>query len=294
MKLACALAATITWMGCGIDTAAPGSGGSDPGSDPGTDPGTGPVPGDPGDGTGPITEASGRIMANTTWMGTVHVIGTVTIDPGVTLTVAPGTTVDVTTSQGFSITVSGVLDIQGTKASKVVFRSATAGEYWSDVKVPRGGVMTATYLVQTGGGLDLASTGKATLVDTQLSHVGGDLLMMSAGVLDMTYSSIGLETGRDTTHCNMHVAGGATIRASHSNISAASFGIMFYSGVNADFTYDNWFGNAADVVTQAGTLVNGDFSYSYFAKGNPSTTGTNAGLIVTNMATSRVADAGPR
>ena len=292
MKLAFALVATMSWMGCGIDTAAPGPGGDD-GTGPGTtDPGTGPGsnPGDPGDGTGPVTEASGHITANTTWMSTVHVIGTVIIDPGVTLTVAPGTTVDVTTSKGFGITVSGVLDIQGTKASNAVFRSATVGEYWSDITVPRGGVMKATYLVQTGGGLDISSTGKATLVDTHLSHVGGDLLMMSGGTLDMTYSAIGLETGRDTTHCNMHVAGPAIIKASHSNISTASFGIMFYGGVNADFTYDNWFGNAADVATQPTLPVTGDFSYSYFARGNP----TNVGVTATNMATARVADAGVR
>lgn len=287
MKLAFALAATISWMGCGIDTAAPTAG--DDGTGPVTDPGADPT--DPGDGTGPVTaEVSGHITANTTWTDTVHVIGTVIIDPGVTLSVAPGTTVDVTTSMGFGITVSGVLDIQGTKAGNVVFRSATMGEYWSDITVPKGGVMTASYLVQTGGGLDISSTGKATLVDTHLSHVGGDLLMMSGGTLDMTYSAIGLETGRDTTHCNMHVAGAAIVRASHSNLSAASFGVMFYGGINADFTYDNWFGNAADVDTEAAFPVSGDFSYSYFAKGNP----TNVGVTATHMATSRVADAGVR
>src|ERR1051325_7630192 len=123
MKLAFALVATISWMGCGIDTATPGSGG--PGTDPATnlgDPGDpGNNPGDPGDGKGPITEFSGHITANTTWKDTIHVIGTVTIDAGKTLTVSPGTTVDVTTSQ--AISVLGVLDIQGTKETKVVFGS---------------------------------------------------------------------------------------------------------------------------------------------------------------------------
>lgn len=290
MKFAFALVATISWMGCGLDTAAPGPGGDDGTVDPGTgtDPGTGSNPGDPGDGTGPITEVSGHITANTTWMNTIHVIGAVTVDRGVTLTVAPGTTVDVTTSMGYGITVLGTIDIQGSKANKVVFRSATVGEYWSDISVPRGSVMTATYLVQTGGGLNLA--GKATITDSQMSHVGGDLLTMSGGTLDMSYSSIGLETGHDTTHCNLHVSGNITIKVTHSNISTAAYGIMFYGGVGADFTYNNWFGNTYDVDTKAAYPVVGDFSYGYFAKGAP----TNPGITAANLATSRIADAGPR
>jgi len=287
MKFAFALLATISWMGCGVDTAAPGTGGGDDttGVPPGTDPGN---PTDPGDGTGPITEVSGHIPATTTWMGTIHVTASTIIDAKVTVTVLPGTTVDMSTGTG--ITVSGVLDLQGTKASKVVFRPATTGEFWTNIVVPAGGVLKASYLVQTSGGLYISGTGKATLVDSQLSHAGGDLLTMLGGTLDMTYSAIGLETGRDTTHCNMHVSSSPVIKASHSNISTASYGIMFYGGVNADFTYDNWFGNSIDIATDPPHPVTGNLSYSYFAKGNP----TYAGFTVTNMATSRVADAGVR
>jgi hypothetical protein len=293
MKLACAVAATL-WMGCGIDTAAPGAGGpADPGGgDPGTaDPGTGTVdPNDPGPGTGPVTQVSGHITASTAWSGSVHVVGNVIIDAGVVVTVMPGTTVDVEGNNQYGITVSGTLAIQGRKDAKVTFRSAVAGQYWADVTVPDGGVLDAHYLVQTGGGLTIVRSGKATIVDSHFSHVGGDLLTMRGGTLDMTYSEIGLATGRDTSHCDVHVGTSPIIRLSHSNLSAASFGIMFYGGNNADFTYDNWFGNSLDVATVTAPPVTGDFSHSYFAKGAPS----HAGFTMTDMATAMVADAGVR
>jgi hypothetical protein len=270
-------------MGCGVDTAVPGTTGDD---------GTGSDTGDPGDGTGPVTEVSGRISASTTWKDTVHMVGAVTIDPGVTVTVAPGTTIDLASNVDtpVGITAQGVLDIQGTKARKVVLRPATAGESWGTISVPRGGTMTASYLVQTGGKLGISSTGKVTLVDTQMSHAPGDLITMSGGTLTMTYSAIGLDLGqRDTTHCDLHVSGPVTITATHSNFSTSSYGIMFYGG-NADFKYTNWFGNAIDVDTLAADPVTGDFSFSYFANGAPG----NAGFTMNDLASGRVADAGVR
>ncbi|TMQ09205.1 MAG: hypothetical protein E6J91_31060 [Deltaproteobacteria bacterium] len=282
MKPTLILIAMIS-IGCGIDTAAPAL---DPGSTGSSDPGGS----DPG--TGPVTEVSGHVTAATTWKDRIHVVGSVTIDAGVTVTVQAGTTVDVASNAGVGISVLGVLDIRGTRAAKVTFRPATAGETWSDISVPRGGAMTASYLVQTGGGIALSSTGKVTLVDSQMSHAGGDFLTMSGGTLNMTYSAIGLELGQsDTTHCDMHVSGPVTITASHSNFSTAAFGLMFYGGTNADFTYTNWFGNADfDVATEAAYPVTGNFSNSYFAHGAPS----YAGFTVNNMASARVADAGVR
>src|SRR4051794_41726016 len=134
MKLALALIAMIS-AGCGIDTAAPapggaggGGGGAGGGSNPGGgDPGT-TNDGDPGDGTGPVTSVSGHIGANSKWVDVVHVVGDLTIDAGVTLQVAAGATVDI--AGGAGITVLGTLDIQGVRASKVVFRWATPGENW--------------------------------------------------------------------------------------------------------------------------------------------------------------------
>jgi hypothetical protein len=287
MKLASTLFAALLGMGCGMAPATAG----DPG--PGNDPGTGSDPGTGGDpipvpSTGTETEVSGHITANTTWTDTIHVTGDLTINAGVTVTVAAGTVVNVTSP--FGITVLGTLAIQGTKDGKVTFQSAEVGTFWSHIVVPSGGVMTASYLVQTSSGLTTSNSGKITLVDTQLSHAGGDLLTMSGGTLDMSYSGIGLASGRDTTHCNMHVSGGVHLTVTHSNLSTAFFGLMFYGGVNANFTYNNWFGNNTDIDTEAAYPVTGDFSYSYFAKGAP----IISGVTTTNMATALLTDAGPR
>jgi hypothetical protein len=275
MKFALAVT-TVLAMGCGIDTAAPDPGAGDPNN-----------PADPGDGTGPVTEVAGHITASTTWSGTIHVVTSTVIDAGATVTVMPGTTVDV--GSGLTVLVSGVLDIQGTRASKVVFRSADPAEYWIGIAV-RGGTMTASYLVEVGGGLNIVTGGKVTLVDSHLSHTGGDLLVMAGGTLDMTYSEIGLASGQDTTHCNLHVTGAPTITVAHSTISAARYGIMLYGGSSADFRYTNWFGNGIDISTEAAYPVTADLSNSYFARGAP----TYVGFTRQNMASAVVGDAGVR
>lgn len=279
MRLCLTLIAMIS-VGCGIDTAAPdpGDNGAGAGGMP-IDPG----PSDPGEGTGPVTEVSGHITANTTWSSTIHATDLVTVNAGVTLTVAAGTTVDLSTG----LNVLGTLVLQGSRDSKVVFRPA--GSTGFNVSIPQGGMMTASYLVQTGGSLMISGTGKVTLVDTQLSHASGDLLVMSGGTLDMTYSAIGLEPGdKDTTHCDMHVSGPVSITAEHSNFATAAYGLMLYSASLADFRHTNWFGNAIDVAISP--PVAADFSYSFFAKGAPS----QGGLTVNNMATMRLPDAGVR
>jgi hypothetical protein len=285
MKIAVALIAISA--GCGIDTAAPAPGSGEhpglPGSEaPGSD------DGDPGDGSGPVTTVSGRIAPGAAWSGVVHATGHLTIAAGTTLQVAAGTTVDF--AAGAGITVLGALEIQGMRDSKVAFRWANPGDYWSGIAVADAGSLTARYLIQVGGGITISDTGIARLVDTRMSHAGGDFLVMTGGTLDMTYSAIGLEPGQsDSTHCDMHVSGPVAITATHSNFSSSPYGLMFYGGSNADFRFTNWFGNAIDI-DRAGAAVTGDFSGSYFAHGAPS----YVGFTTQDMATGRVADAGVR
>jgi hypothetical protein len=277
MKLLVALITTtsMSWMGCMAADM----------TDPGGDDGSGSVAIDPGPGTGTVTEASGHITTNTTWSDRIHVASTITVDPSVTLTVAAGTTVNFEPNGG--ITVSGTLALQGISTSKVVLRGATTGTAWSTISVPSQGTVTASYLLQLGGILAI-SGGKVTLVDSQMALARGDLLTMNGGSLDMSYSQIGLEVGQhDTSHCDLHVSNAPTIKITHSNISTSSYGIMFYGGNNATFTYTNWFGNGIDVDATPG-VVSGDFSHSYFAKGAP----TGVGITTTDMQTARVASAG--
>jgi hypothetical protein len=246
------------------------------------------VPTPPGDDDAMPTEVSGHITADAMWTGTVKVTANATIDPGVTVTAAAGTTVIVASTA--QIVVGGTFDVQGTKAATVKITPDTVGGHFYGVAINSGGVVTMTYAVQDGGGIHLASGAKATLTDTAMSRAQGDYLTMSAGTLDVEYSSIGLEPGQaDTTHCDMHFDGSSTIKVTHTNVSTAAYGIMFYGGTGADFTYNNWFSNSYTDVDPT-TGVQGDFSFGWFEKGAPSGPGITAG----NLASARLTDAGPR
>lgn len=226
---------------------------------------------------------SGAISADTTWSGAVTISGNVQIDSGVTVTVAAGSTI--TVKSGVLITVNGILDAQGTSAGKITI----AGENnmgFGGMTV--NGELKYAFVTQTNGPISTFGTGKATIVDSAFSKVSGDFLMMSGGTVDMQYSRIGLEPGQgDTTHCNMHFGGaGNVIKVTHSSISTSAYGLMFYGGNAADFTYNNWYANTtADVDTQAASPVSGNFSNGWFEK--PAPTGT--GITATNLSGTRLA-----
>jgi hypothetical protein len=235
-----------------------------------------------GSGSGGGEGISGKISADTTWTGAVAITGNVTIDPGVTVTVAAGSTI--TVKAGALVTVNGILDAQGTSAAKITI-GGDANAAWGGVTV--NGEIRYKYVTQTKGPISLFTSGKATIVDSHFSQVSGDFLMMNGGTLDMSYSAIGLEPGMpDTTHCDMHFGGnGNVIKVTHSNISTSSYGLMFYGGMNADFTYDNWFSNTTNVDTQQSSPVSGNFSNGYFEGGAP----TGTGITATNISQTRLA-----
>jgi hypothetical protein len=239
---------------------------------------------------GTVTEVSGHITANVTWSDHIHVTANTIVDAGVTVTVMPGTTIAVASSS--YIGLDGAIDIQGTSASKVNIAPAVGAPHWLGFNIAPGGVLTAHYLVEIGGSVNTSGTGKATLIDCELSKASHDLVVMSGGTVDIEYTSIGLEPGQgDTTHCDMHTSGVNTIKVVHSNLSTAAYGIMFYGGTNADFTYDNWFSNAADVQLSPGSGASGNFSFGWFQKG---TGPSGIGITASNLASARLSDAGPR
>ncbi len=215
--------------------------------------------GSPGDSG---TNTAGHITASTTWSGTQLVLIDTTIDPGVTVTVSAGT--QLTVGQAASLVVAGTLEIAGTSASKVAIGPADGAPAFGGIEIERGGVLTMPYAVVTGTSVTTTATGKATIVDSQLSHAAGDLLIMNGGTIDVEYSAIGVEPpATDSSHCDLHLGGtGDVIEFQHSNASTAAYGAMFYSGMNATFTFDNWFSNQVNVDVQPG--INGDFSDSYF------------------------------
>ncbi|MBL0212392.1 MAG: hypothetical protein IPQ07_00645 [Myxococcales bacterium] len=238
--------------------------------------------------------AAGHITTSTTWTGTMDLTASTTIDPGVTVTVMPGTKINL--ASGASLTVGGILDAQGTKASVITIGAATAGQFHSGLSIPTGGEVRFAYVVQTGGGI-MTSGGKATIVDSLMSKASGDFLVMSGGNIDISYSQIGLAEGAtgDTTHCDMHFGGtGNTIKVTHSNIGTTPYGLMFYAGTGAIFTNNNWYGNQTDVDVTPGSGVVGDFTGSWFDGAAPV---AKAGTTLNGLAalsTTKLVDAGPR
>ena len=236
-----------------------------------------------------VTDVFGPITADAIWSGTVNLTAAANIPAGVTVTMLPGTLLLGATAG--KITVAGKLDIQGTKACSVTAHASDTT--WSGIVVATGGELDAHYLDQTGGGILLQGTAKATIIDSRMSHTSHDFLVMSGGTLDLEYSWIGVEAGQpDSTHCDLHFAGTVTntVKVTHNNISTAVYGLMFYNGMAADFTYNNWFGNLRDIDVDPTRQVNGDFGFGWFENGAPMI----VGVTVHDLATARIADAGPR
>jgi hypothetical protein len=268
---ACVVGSSSQPAGGGDDGTGGGTMGSDTGSDPGTGGGTG---------------ISGHITADTTWMDTVTISGNVTIDPGVTVTVAPGATVNVAGVAG--ITVNGTLAIAGTAAAKSTIQPET-GSAFQAINVATGGAVTATFASVHGAEIQL-NGGSFTMADSKVWGAPGDLLVMNGGTINVTYTNIGDATS-DTTHCNMHF-GGTTpnmVTIEHNNIVSRPYGLMFYSGTNADFKNNNW-SNQIDIEPGI-SGVTGDASGSYFMKGQPSGT---TGITFGTLSQTALTDAGPR
>jgi hypothetical protein len=261
-----------------------GSGGMLPPTGGGDD-----MTGDDGSGTTPPSGLSGHITTSTTWTGTEAIAAAVTIDPGVTVTVMAGTTISVQASG--SISVAGTLDIEGASGSMVTIKPAS-GTSFGGIDVPMGGVLTMKYATVTGTEVSTSTSGTMTISDSHLSNSPGDLIIMGGGTVTLMYSQLGVEApASDTTHCNMHFGGaGNVIKVSHTNITntpatnptAPTFGVMFYAGQAADFTYDNWVSNSTNVDPDPG--VSGDFSNGYFTGTVPS----GVGLTVNTPAAARL------
>lgn len=269
MKIALGL--TLALVGCGQDLPA----GGPPGS----------VDAPPGVS---VTDVSGTISASATWSGIINVKSPVVIDAGATITVSPGTQI-VFADASTGITLRGTIDIEGTKAMPVTVVPATTGGHWAGIAIADNGAFTAHYMNSNGGGFAVVgTTASLTIIDSQMSRDSHDLITVTGGAVDIEYSWIGLEPPMDdTTHCDLHLSSNS-IKVTHTNLSTAAYGVMFYGGVSADFTHDNWFSNSFQIDALPG--VQGDFSEGWFDNAPPKP----AGLAFNNMATARLTDTGPR
>ena len=224
-----------------------------------------------------------------TWSGTIRVQNSITIPSGVTVTVAAGATLQVAATA--TITIAGTLAIAGTKAQKVTIQGLATDD-WAGMSIPiRRRVHDDLRRVHGRQHRRRAERVVHRHRQRAVARLSGtDLLTTSGGNIDLEYSWLGQPVGQsDTTHCDMHFEGGSpTLTIMHDNISTAAYGVMFYSGVNANFTYDNWFSNGVQV--DATGAVTGDFSNGWFDKSPPSGTG----LTASDLASAMIADAGPR
>ncbi len=212
-------------------------------------------------------QVSGTLTASASWSGVVDVVDDTTIAAGATIAVAPGTLLRI--AGGARVLVRGALELGGTSAGKITIGAPTAGGFHGGPYADGGGRLTMTYVVLTGGGVHLGTGGTATITDSRMAHVQGDLLTMNGGTLVMDYSQVGLDSGTDTTHCQLHFDGSNSIRITHSNIGTAAYGLMFYGGTSAVFTNDNWYGNSEFSVHTVSPVggqpgVSGDFTGSWF------------------------------
>ncbi len=109
-----------------------------------------------------FTQVSGTLSASTTWPANsrIHVTGTLTIDPGVTLTVGAGTIVMISTGTSTNgsaaeIVVNGTLQINGVEGNPVAFVPDTPGENWGGIELPAAtSVVNAAHTIFTGSGED--------------------------------------------------------------------------------------------------------------------------------------------
>lgn len=223
-----------------------------------------------------------HISTDTTWSDAQTIDTATVVDAGVTLTVTAGT--NITFAAKGKLDVAGTLTVMGALNNTVMIVPATGVTNWDPIVVD--GTLNLTYVEMSGGGIQLNPTGTAKIVDSSFSHASGDLIVMNGGTIDMSYSMVGVEPGNtDTTHCDLHFAGTApVIKVTHSTMSTSSYGVMFYAGMAADFTYNNWIQNTNNVDPTIGQ-VTGDFSNSFFGTG---TAPVGAGLTAATPATARL------
>jgi hypothetical protein len=238
----------------------------------------------------------GTIDHDTTWSGSVDIVGAVTIPAGVTVTVMPGTQLNVKAGT-VEIDVDGKVDIQGTSTGVVKLLAPNTNGNWRGFVVT--GQLVMHYADQTNGGIVVTGGGTLTAADSIFSHDhdSRDFLVMEQGMVDVSYSTFAAAPthANDQIHCDMHANPGETltIKVTHSNIEGAQNGLDFYGGTNADLTYNNWFTNSIHLYTEAGSPVSGDVSFGFF-EGSPPVAAAGSSLTAQSLASSKLTDAGPR
>ncbi len=273
------------------------------------------------------------ITADETWSGTKVLNDTITIAAGVTVTVDAGTKITGPAGKNLrvrgTLKVNGTAasrvslkPISGIFAGVVVEMGGTANVAYFDASqiatafyVHAGATLTLDHAdisdiskaVDVGGGTATVTrskiqkmqngganlgSGTLTIRDSLLLESTGDIVVANAGALTIEYSEIGGATSI-YEHCNLHIGGDVTIKVSHNNIRSSVYGLMFYGGTNADFTFNNWYENDNDLDPAGGAALagrTGNFANSYWVRPPMATTGAT----FMPMSATKLTDAGIR
>ncbi len=146
---------------------------------------------------------SGTVAQNVTWAGSVSVVGTVTVNSGVTLTILPGTTVSF--ASGTSLVVNGTLNANGTSASPITF----TGSGWGSIVFNGSGAngSTMSYAnINYGTEVDVTSANNITIQNSSITNSSGNGIYV--------YSSSNFLAQTDTitnnnSNCGISITGGS-------------------------------------------------------------------------------------
>jgi hypothetical protein len=295
--------------------------------------GGGPGPGDDsaGDDAPATGQVSGAITSDTTWSGTIEIVGDVTVNSGATLTIEPGTML--TADDGRKLDVAGTLDAIGTDADHISILAA--GTTWAGIVVESGGAAHVAY----ADGQDVATLlychAGATLC--QLEHVNFTSMgqaIVAEGTASLEASHVGQMANGGvavTGSGNLHVVD-STIIASSGDLVVGNGGTLLveYSEIgDTQGAYDHCdfhVGSASSLTITHSNIINGvygimlggttgaqitynnwmgnttdldpigsnatvNMQHNYWQNGTPT---PGSGYDLTNPEAAQIADAGPR
>ncbi|MEW5742707.1 MAG: right-handed parallel beta-helix repeat-containing protein [Myxococcota bacterium] len=145
----------------------------------------------------------GVISSDTTWSGTVTMVGDVRVDAPAKLTIAAGTTVNVATTDAANLgtdsarvelLINGTLDVQGTAGSRVTFTTSGSSGAWYGIKVQAGSTanLIANAFIEKAT-VGLTAAGPVTVSGTRF-HNNATGAQASGGTLTLntcTFTSAG-------------------------------------------------------------------------------------------------------
>lgn len=193
-------------------------------------------------------EVGGTLKSDATWFGRslIHVTSSLTVQSGVTLTIEPGTIVKI--ANGAQISVSGVLNANGTRAQPVVFTSVADDGWGGDTNGDGGDSQP-----NPGDWNRIIVYGRASFEYAQVLYVSATAnyggIEASGGVVDFNNSTIA-----HTQYECVNAHNGGTFTARNSVFWDSSLGFGYY-GSGKVAAYNCVFADMTVAVRQSGKIL---------------------------------------